>query len=240
MALLPSDASQDRRSLSADSHTPLPILVHPSSCPLCLHRSFMPGYWGGLTKCPEPLCYETGVTGLAGDVRHHLRGRYPSFIALTGSCASPKPSCSLWLLALFGRSLQVAVSPCWEWDFPDVSSACLSPRAWTPIPAALEVHLPVSSLEASAFPPLGRVGAQRLIHALRLRHGPTFGSAVIPLCSGPRFCSPPRSLLPLDNPAVQGSRDLLRPSRTRFVTSSCIGYASRLNRVIAGRGLSPH
>lgn len=119
-------------------------------------------------------------------------------------------------------------------------SACLSPRAWTPIPAALEVHIPVSSLEASAFPPLGRVGAQHLIHALRLRRGPTFGSAVIPLCSGPRFCSPPRSLLPQGNTAALGSRDLLLPSRTRFVTSSCIGYASRLNRVIAGRGLSPH
>jgi hypothetical protein len=194
---------------------------------------------GRTAKCPEPLCHELGVTALAGDVEHHLGGRYPSFIAHTGSCADPKPSCSLWLLASFGRSLQVAVSPCWEWDLPDVSSACLSPRAWTPIPAALEVHLPVSSLEASAFPPLGRVGAQHLIHALRLRRGPTFGSAVIPLCSGPRFCSPPRSLLPQGATSTLGSRDLLRPSRTRFVTSSCIGYASRLNRVIAGRGLSP-
>lgn len=195
---------------------------------------------GRTAKCLEPLCHVLGVTALAGDVWHHLRGRYPSFVARTGSRANPKPSCSLRLLASFGRSLQVAVSPCWEWDLPDVISACLSPRAWTPIPAALEVHLPVSSLEASAFPPLGRVGAQRLTHAPRLRRGPTFGSAVIPLCSGPRSCSPPRSLLPLDNPAAQGSRDLLRPSRTRFVTSSCIGYASRLNRATAGRGLSPH
>ena len=135
---------------------------------------------------PPARCYR-----LVGDVEHHLGGRYPSFIAHTGSRANPKPSCSLWLLASFGRSLQVAVSPCWEWDLPDVISACLSPRAWTPIPAALEVRVPVSSLEASAFPPLGRVGAQRLTHALRLRHGPTFGSAVIPLCSGPRVARHP-------------------------------------------------
>jgi hypothetical protein len=167
-----------------------------------------------------------GITPPSSLLRAHVPVPYP-------------PTASVFI-TLHGRSLQVAVSPCWEWDLPDVSSACLSPRAWTPIPAALEVLIPVSSLEASAFPPLGRVGAQHLIHALRLRRGPSFGSAVIPLCSGPRFCSPPRSLLPLDNTAAQGSRDLLRPSRTRFVTSSCIGYASRLNRVIAGRGLSPH
>ena len=49
------------------------------------------------------------------------RGRYPSFIAPTGSCASPKPSADFGLL--IQRSLQVAVSPCWERDFPDVISA---------------------------------------------------------------------------------------------------------------------
>ena len=195
---------------------------------------------GRTAKCPEPLCHETGVTSSWAVSSTTSEGMTPPSSLLQAHVPVPNPPAPFGNRASFGRSLQVAVSPCWEWDLPDVISACLSPRAWTPIPAALEVHIPVSSLEASAFPPLGRVGAQRLTHALRLRHGPTFGSAVIPLCSGPRFCSPPRSLLPQGRTAALGSRDLLRPSRTRFVTSSCIGYASRLNRVTAGRGLSPH
>ena len=51
-------------------------------------------------------------------------------------------------------SLQVVVSPCWEKDLPDVISANLSLRAWTPTPAALVVLLPVSSHKTSAFPAL--------------------------------------------------------------------------------------
>jgi len=60
--------------------------------------------------------------------------------------ASGNPSCT--------RSLQVAVSPCWESDLPGVVSANLSSRAWTPTPAALVVHLPVSSHKTTAFPTL--------------------------------------------------------------------------------------
>ena len=55
----------------------------------------------------------------------------------------------------YTRSLQVAVSPCWESDLPGVVSANLSSRAWTPTPAALVVHLPVSSHKTTAFPTLG-------------------------------------------------------------------------------------
>ena len=53
------------------------------------------------------------------------------------------------------RSLQVAVIPCWEEDLPDVISAHLSLRAWTPTPAAREVPVPVSSLTTAAFPSFG-------------------------------------------------------------------------------------
>ena len=51
--------------------------------------------------------------------------------------------------------MQVAVSPCWEKDLPDVIAAPLSLRAWTPTPVALEVLLPVSSPKTSAFPSFG-------------------------------------------------------------------------------------
>jgi len=85
----------------------------------------------------------------------NLVGRhYPAFLAPTDSCANPKPSSCLGKPSCT-RSLQVAVSPCWESDLPGVVSANLSSRAWTPTPAALVVHLPVSSHKTTAFPTLG-------------------------------------------------------------------------------------
>ncbi len=84
-----------------------------------------------------------------------LVGRhYPALIAPTDSCADPKPSSCLGKPS-GTRSLQVAVSPCWESDLPGVISANLSSRAWTPTPAALVVHSPVSSHKTTAFPTLG-------------------------------------------------------------------------------------
>jgi hypothetical protein len=85
----------------------------------------------------------------------NLVGRhYPAFLAPTDSCADPKPSSCLGKPS-YTRSLQVAVSPCWESDLPGVSSANLCSRAWTPTPAALVVHSPVSSHKTTAFPTLG-------------------------------------------------------------------------------------
>lgn len=88
------------------------------------------------------------------DFQNLVSGHYPAFVAHTGSCADPKPSSSLGKPS-YPRSLQVAVSPCWESDLPGVISANLSSRAWTPTPAALVVHLPVSSHKTTAFPTLG-------------------------------------------------------------------------------------
>jgi hypothetical protein len=75
-------------------------------------------------------------------------------------------------------SMQVAVSPCWEKDLPDVISAHLSLRAWTPTPVALEVRLPVSSLKTSAFPSFGP-GRRSTLSVQRLQHGALFEAAVI-------------------------------------------------------------
>ena len=50
------------------------------------------------------------------------------------------------------RSLQVVVTPCCQMALPDVISANLFLRARTPTPAALGVHLLVSSPKTSAFP----------------------------------------------------------------------------------------
>jgi len=74
----------------------------------------------------------------------------PSSLVRTHASIPNPPHASVFPLRI--RSLQVAVSPCWVKDLPDVISAILSLRAWTHTPAAFVVHLPVSSHETTAFP----------------------------------------------------------------------------------------
>jgi hypothetical protein len=50
---------------------------------------------------------------------------------------------------------------------------------------------------------------------------------------------PPRSFLPLRLIAAEQPR-LLRPSRTCFVASACIGYANHPPRQLVVWGLTPH
>ena len=66
-----------------------------------------------------------------------------------------------------------------------------------------------------------------------------FETAAISLCSGPQVCSPPRSFPPL-RLIVAGRPRFLRPSRTCFVASACIGYANHLPRQLVVWGLTPH
>jgi hypothetical protein len=74
------------------------------------------------------------------DVEHLVRGHYPSFITLTNSCARPKSSGQL-RYPYFGRSLQVAVSPCWKMALPDViSTICV--KALGPIPRSVPWYYP--------------------------------------------------------------------------------------------------
>jgi len=145
------------------------------------------------------------------DLSNHVSRRDPALIAPTGSCANPPPS-SCRGGTLNTRSVQVAVSPCWEEDLPDVISAHLSLRAWTSTPAALEVHVPVSSLKTAAFPPFGP-GRRSTMPMQRLQHGALFEAAVIPSRSGPQVCSPPRSLLPLRFPPYGSRGFYIRASR---------------------------
>ncbi len=81
-----------------------------------------------------------------------LGARYHSFFAHTDSCASPKPSPPTSGLPYRVGSLQVAASPCWEMDLPDVISASLSLDAWICTPVPHKVLLPIASLVTSAFP----------------------------------------------------------------------------------------
>ena len=106
-----------------------------------------------LSGAQSPVA-RSGCYPLHRDFQNLVGRHYPAFVAHTDSCADPKPSSSLGKPS-YPRSLQVAVSPCWESDLPGVISANLSSRAWTPTPAALVVHLPVSSHKTTAFPTLG-------------------------------------------------------------------------------------
>src|SRR5262245_19111619 len=154
----------------------------------------MSGYsWS--CQVPRVPLHVPGVTVTRHDVTHHISGYYPTFIAPTGSGASPPPSLCLGR-TLNTRSVQVAVSPCWEKDLPDVVSAHLSLRAWTSTPAARVVPVPVSSHTTAAFPSFG-TGRRSAKPVQRFQYGALFEAAVIRSCSGPQVCSPPRSLLPL-------------------------------------------
>src|SRR5919108_5668884 len=111
----------------------------------------------GVLLCPP--CTESPFASLRyylaeDSVYRYLSQHYPALIATTGSCARPTPSHRLRFPSACG-SLQVVASPCWTLALPDVRSANLSLRSWTPPPAARVVHLPVSSHTTAAFPPFG-------------------------------------------------------------------------------------
>ena len=109
-----------------------------------------------LSGCsPVPAMTESSFARLGRypareSVIRSLDRHYPTLIAHTNSCAEPQASGTLCFRSGC-QSLQVAASPCWQEVLPGVISATLSPDAWSPTPALLLVHLPVTSQETSAF-----------------------------------------------------------------------------------------
>jgi hypothetical protein len=153
--------SQCSGSLSAGSHTPLTPLVY------CLARIgvFMFQLIQALYPVPVSLQHRhvprtplpaKGVTSLQRDVLHHVRRRYPSFIAHTGSCAKPNSSRRL-RFNLYCGSLQVVANPCWKMALPDIISAILA-QAPGPLPrSVLSVRLLASSRKTTASHPTSHV-----------------------------------------------------------------------------------
>ena len=139
-------------------------------------------------------------------VHRLLRGHYSSVVAPTDSFANP-----VWLffpsaLASFKKSSQVATSPCCQRDLPDVISANLSSDAWSPTTAVPQGAFTCFFLRAIGLPQQRCGSASRLKPANTTSRGSVFEAADIPLCSGLRVCSSPRSFLPL-HILPQGSRD---------------------------------
>jgi hypothetical protein len=149
----------------------------------------------GAATCPEPLCMREGLSRASWSQRTPSAGVPPpaSLVRAHASVLRPLRASGL---PLDPKSWQVAVSPCWEEDLPDVLSAPLSRRAWPPTPAARVVHGPVASHTTSAFPPFGP-GRRSTMSVQRLPYGALCEAAVSRACAGPPVCSPPRSLLPL-------------------------------------------
>jgi len=96
---------------------------------------------------------------------------------------------------------------------------------------------------AYSFPPDNGLPDKPIRSALRqllyssFRRGEVLEAAVIRFSSGPPICSPPRLLLPQRSGARQPW--LLRPRRTRFVTSLSRGYASRPCIELAHKSQNP-
>ena len=86
--------SQVWRGLNAGPYTPPPFWFASSLAPwpvVALRRFYQAGRHTAkeAAKCPEPLCPTSVLPPLGRCECHLLRGRYPSVIAPTGSCATP-------------------------------------------------------------------------------------------------------------------------------------------------------
>jgi hypothetical protein len=143
---------------------------------------------------------------------------------------------------LCGESSQVAVSPCWDQDVPDVISADLSPDAWTRTPAVPKVHALVSSLETSAFPANGP-GRHTAMTAQRLPCGRVFfGAVVIRFAPRPLFRPPGLLALQVAPTATArcppGSQGFDVWAHFRVVAFPESRPANRPNRAIDGVGTS--
>ena len=213
------------------------MLTHIHPCPLWCASTGAPLFPGPTcpatpeaATCPESLG-TLKVLPLTSWCHHHVRGRYPTVIARTDSCASPQPSRCLgdtlgeWVYAGCCQPL-LGGGPSRR------CTAHLSLRAWTPPPAAREVHVPVSSPKTAAFPSFGP-GRRSTKPVQRFQHGALFEAAVMRSCAGPQVCSPPRSLLPIRH-TPHGSRDFsIRASHGLFPPHAPDMLAVRIGQLTA-------
>jgi hypothetical protein len=113
------------------------------------------------------------------DVQHLVRGRYPSFIAPTGSCVEPNSSPRL-RSSYSGRSLQVAVSPCWKLALPDVISA-ICVKVLGPVPRSVPSgHCPFRTRKGIGLTADAHGSARQKFPTMQLLPGDDYEAAVIP------------------------------------------------------------
>jgi hypothetical protein len=226
----------------------VPAHIHPTPLrfahePVSLRGSAHPGSVSSCpplietTKCPESLCPFPGVT-CSGGTSRPLRGRYPSFIALTDSCARPSSSRLLgsrlvWLVFAGCRQ-----SPAGWWPFPTLSLYVLP---WMPGPLPRRLlwcfcpFLPKGLRPSPHHDQVGVLANPRA--ATSARRYISRLQAFLYVQASKFACHPGRS--DRYETAVWPPWRLL-PNPGEFVTSLPVGYANCPNRAIDSRGLSPH
>ena len=174
-----------------------------------------------------------------GDVNRLLRGHYSPVFALTDSFVDPTRSPLLRPKPRPRSLCRLRPAPAAGGTFPTLSLRIL-PWVPGPLPRRFRgVHMPVSSSASSAFPRTLSRSASRVSPSKRFHDGSLFRDCSHSFMFRPQVCSPPRSSLPL-RPNVAGQPRLLRPSRTCFVASACIGHANHPPRQLVVWGLAPH
>jgi hypothetical protein len=140
---------------------------------------------------------DVGVTFIRKPCTGSSEGITPRSSLLRTHSPIPCGSPFLRLLASCKESWQVATSPCCPWDLPDDISANPSSDACSHTPAGptecIYLFLPLCPRPS---PSRDWVGFPLCSANTTFRRG-IVEAADIPLCSGLRVCSPPRSFLPL-------------------------------------------
>ena len=228
--------SHTARSLSADPHTPLRSMV-------CFHgRSIVPRPYHvrvllELPSAQSPFararCYLA-----RRDLTDHVSRRYP---ACHRSYGLMRQSSTLLVPRWYPRTpglCRLLSAPAGRRTFPTLSLR-IFPCVLGPLPRRLVWCIyPFLPPRQRPSPRSDRVGAPPM-PVQRLQYGALFEAAVIPSCSGPQVCSPPRSLLPLRH-TPYGSRDFsIRASHGLLPPHAPDMLAVRIGQLTVW-GLSPH
>jgi hypothetical protein len=124
-----------------------------------------------------------------------LQGGLTPCLALTTSCASPKPLAG-FAFTLAGQSLQLGPSAAGLGNLPDVICREPFPGCLDPYPGSLSGAFTRFFSLSVGLPATVRRSAVWRKPVRRLQYGPYIGAAVISLCSGLQVCLPPGSFLP--------------------------------------------
>ena len=150
-------------------------MVYMSGLVPKLRASVIPAQCPGQSKnrqVPRAPLPASGVTCSARSSQHLVRGRYPSFIAHTDSCARPKPSHRLRSPYTAGLC-RLLSAPAGRWPFPTLSPQSVY-RCLDPYPAVpLRCSCPFLPEEHRPHHQVKRFGT-RNIPAMQLQQGHVF------------------------------------------------------------------
>ncbi len=151
---------------------------------------------------------------------HDIRERYLSFIAHTGSCARPKPSCRLGLNLVRQVFVDCCKSLLGRWPFPTLSLQSLR-RCLDPYPAvSFQCICPLLPGRQRPHLKRHRFGTPKILPAMQLRQGSAFRGY-----SHSVMFRLPRSIDPQVAPTAEALG--LQGGRAVYTTHSSVGYLPR-------------